>query len=783
MARYNKTTFSNSHAAAAEAFTTDATYADDTLLLNVLSPDPASAAIYSIGTTLGSFTLVGNINVPTDLLAASTIGTTYYSDLGAAISITTNDQIAYDMLPISRQIDALGAGQRLTDKFFYAIEMGNGTVSWSSVQLTILGLPANIGIDQGAGFVTEQYDWQSPPANPTDALADDGAITAFAASGDLTTITVSPAAGNRGALGINPTATFDSDIGALAYHFTYLVGERAIYDTGKGFGEKAFTDSWTVTTANGTTTTFTEDVYGNIHAPVLSASAANSAVIIGTSVGLYISATDHDDNAFLSYKITGVPTGAGLRDYAGVLSADASGSYNLSEGQLAGLTLTPDPTFTGNINLTVAAINTEGTATAQTDAHIRVDVSQPDHAPVIMACPENVTTATLSTVSGHVIVGDYFVANEAHGLAYNGSTFITIDAPGAVGHTTVQGVNAAGVMVGVSSDSSGRNNKGFSYSDGVFAPINVPTSMGNQTVPLGINDSGQIVGQFTDSSGTWHGFLDTDGVFTALDFPSATVTNTWLLINDKGRLLGMYDDASGRHGFTATPSGCDYTWQSFDAPGYAGLTQFMGQNNQGEIVGSIAEPGPPGFSYKDGTYTPFAPPFSYYNIGAYGVDDQGEVVGTYYTSAYHGYLYDGTSFVTIDDPLGSRGTVFNGIHSDASTGYGQFAFSDADTMDTHTVSGNLLSANLSSGSIPNALQTALQAALTPELVLDSTGTGTGEVDWKFTFPEAFKSTLNDGDKLTASYGVTITDNHGASATQSVDLTILGASNWFNISTT
>ena len=47
--------------------------------------------------------------------------------------------------------------------------------------------------------------------------------------------------------------------------------------------------------------------------------------------------------------------------------------------------------------------------------------------------------------------------------------------------------------------------------------IDVPGSI--STTAIGINNSSQIVGRYTDSAGNTHGFLDTNGTFTTLDFP------------------------------------------------------------------------------------------------------------------------------------------------------------------------------------------------------------------------------------------------------------------------
>jgi hypothetical protein len=59
---------------------------------------------------------------------------------------------------------------------------------------------------------------------------------------------------------------------------------------------------------------------------------------------------------------------------------------------------------------------------------------------------------------------------------------------------------------------------------------------------LGINDAGQIVGHYFDGTGCYattcgHGFLDSAGVFTSIDFPGAFQTAA-TGINDAGQSAG-----------------------------------------------------------------------------------------------------------------------------------------------------------------------------------------------------------------------------------------------------
>ena len=59
------------------------------------------------------------------------------------------------------------------------------------------------------------------------------------------------------------------------------------------------------------------------------------------------------------------------------------------------------------------------------------------------------------------------------------------------------------------------------------------------SVPGGINDRGDIVGAFTDSNRKGHGFLLSNGVYTAIDVPGAAATLA-RGINSRGDIVGSY---------------------------------------------------------------------------------------------------------------------------------------------------------------------------------------------------------------------------------------------------
>jgi VCBS repeat-containing protein len=100
---------------------------------------------------------------------------------------------------------------------------------------------------------------------------------------------------------------------------------------------------------------------------------------------------------------------------------------------------------------------------------------------------------------------------------------------------------------------------------------------------------------------------------------------------------------------------------------------------------------------------------------------------------------------------------------------GTLDFTDADTGDSHTVTTTLTS---TSGSVPAATQADLAAALTTTLH-DSTGTGTGSVDWNFNIADQDLDFLAEGEQLTVNYNVKVSDN-STDANQTVSVVITGA---------
>ena len=94
----------------------------------------------------------------------------------------------------------------------------------------------------------------------------------------------------------------------------------------------------------------------------------------------------------------------------------------------------------------------------------------------------------------------------------------------------------------------------------------------------------------------------------------------------------------------------------------------FGINDAGQIVGVYCDSSgtPHGFLYNGSTstYTTIDDPLGTKGTAAFGINDAGQIVGYYVDSSGvdHGFLYSGGTFITLDDPLGTGGTLAYGIN-------------------------------------------------------------------------------------------------------------------------
>ena len=99
---------------------------------------------------------------------------------------------------------------------------------------------------------------------------------------------------------------------------------------------------------------------------------------------------------------------------------------------------------------------------------------------------------------------------------------------------------------------------------------------------------------------------------------------------------------------------------------------------------------------------------------------------------------------------------------------GTIDFADVDLTDTHTVSAVLVSATDSeNGAV------AARGSFTPVINNVSTGDGMGQVTWTYNVNDGALDDLAAGQSLTQVYTVTVTDENGATADQTVTITVTG----------
>ena len=133
---------------------------------------------------------------------------------------------------------------------------------------------------------------------------------------------------------------------------------------------------------------------------------------------------------------------------------------------------------------------------------------------------------------------------------------------------------------------------------------------------------------------------------------------------------------------------------------------------------------------------------------------------------------------------GGKSTPGGNLNSSVPTS-GTLSFTDVDLTDTHTVGTKLTNASLSGPNASTLDIDALKAlapnpmavfenALSALVATDSTGTGSGTVNWTLAdIPVFLADFIPKGETLTLTYTVTVTDSQGAISTQEVTVTITG----------
>lgn len=243
---------------------------------------------------------------------------------------------------------------------------------------------------------------------------------------------------------------------------------------------------------------------------------------------------------------------------------------------------------------------------------------------------------------------------------------------------------------------------------------------GNLPVVTGINETDQIVGTYAGpfnngSVATTFGFEYQNGAYAAISYAP---TNIWPFthlngINNLGTMVGSVTGWAGdvQYGLVYQNG----TATTFSDPLAHNETQAIAINDLGQIVGESDFGG--SFLYSGGAFTRIVDPLAGSNgwTNVTGINDSGEIVGTYYDGVHqHGFLYQGGNYTTINGPSGTD-TQINGINNlsqivgtsfDANTGVLQGFVATPDTNAPELFTSGADTVNF------NSLTTTQQSAVT-----------------------------------------------------------------------
>ena len=241
-------------------------------------------------------------------------------------------------------------------------------------------------------------------------------------------------------------------------------------------------------------------------------------------------------------------------------------------------------------------------------------------------------------------------------------SFTTID-DGTSG-TLGQGINNAGIVSGFYCTTPSCDTTSAFIYNGSFSDNNFPGAA--QTSGAGINNSGMIVGTWIDGNGVHNAYFFDGSSFTTINDPKGASNNAHG-INDNNQIVGYYGASTSGPSTGFLYSTVTHTFTDIADPnaGPQG-TAATGINNAGNVVGFYTDSlgNSHGFLFDGSTYHMIDDPLGAGGTFAYGINDLGDIVGLYFdaSSNAHGFLYDGVDYSTIDDPNGSLWSEIDGIN-------------------------------------------------------------------------------------------------------------------------
>ncbi|CAB3728417.1 hypothetical protein LMG1873_04580 [Achromobacter piechaudii] len=677
----------------------------------------------------------------------------------------------------NKDVQGLKSGESITETFTVTVDDGNGGVVSKDVTVTINGTddgavitPATPGSDKGE--VVE--DGKLSVGGKLDVTDPDAGQAVFQAQTN--------AAGQHGTFSVDAN-------GNWTYNLTN--SDPAVQGLGAG---KTLTETFTVTTADGTTGQVVVTIVGTNDIPVLTGKADGAVTEDGSLVATgKLDVADIDTTDTHSWTVNNDGKGT-----YGSFSVDGSGNwtYNLDNGNKDVQGLKSGESITETFTVTVDDGN--GGVVSK---DVTVTINGTDDGAVI-------TPATPGSDKGEVV--------EDGKLSVGGKLDVTDpDAGQAVFQAQT---NAAGQHGTFSVDANGNWTYNLTNSDPAvqglgagktltetFTVTTADGTTGQVVVTIvGTNDVPVLTGK-ADGAVTEDGSLVATGKLNVADIDT-TDTHTWTVNNDGKGTYGSFSvDGSGNWTYNLDNGNKDVQGLKSGESITETFTVTVDDGNGGVVSkdvtvtingtddGAVVTPSKPGDDAgsvkEDTTYTtggkldvvdPDAGEASFNQVtdksgdhGTFSIDANGNwtyslnnedpkvqalAVGETLTETFTVTTVDGTQaqiVVTIngtnDDPTLSGELTGTVTEDGVKTANGQLTVADVDTSDTHTYS----------------------------VIGSATGTyGSFAVDasgkWTYTLDNDAAQALKTGDVKTETYNVQVSDGHGGFDTKTVTVTINGA---------
>lgn len=671
-------------------------------------------------------------NRPDDLLTQDAIGSSF---LGAQMWITADGKIAYQLTAALRaSLQSLPVGQSATDTFTYAIQMGNGTISWAQASVVITGTN-DIPVVQSVSIAAVE----DGPTVSGSFIGDD--IDSDDDAGSLLySLTLQP---STGSLTDNGNGTFTYDAGS---NFQELaVGETQTL----GFTYTATDKHGAVSApADGTIT-----VTGINDAPTLQAGSA-SAVEDGAAVTVDLSALgndiDSDDNgSSLTYTLKNAPPAGSVAITGTTLSFNPGTDFQaLAAGE------------TQTFNLAVEAKDKHGATVANT---VAITVTGINDAPVVQ------TVDTFAFEDGPAVTAA-FNGDDVDSDDDGGSLTYTISSQPAVGtvsnngngtFTYDPGKNFQGLAKGEAQDIN------FTYTatdqhSAVSTPATIKIKVGG-TNDAPVISGGDAIGAVTAVPGSapfkveqftgYGGPFDDASLHNWANTHTANYTVSTSIIDYTDDPAGFSGEIPGSMRWPADPTG---------ASGTGGINNSFFARITGQVNVTTAD-----------TYT-----FRTFNDDGVYLRVNNQLIINDPTqhpeNAYTGsitlapgvypielFFFENGGEASLEFTYKNSSGVYGHVTSGTLTDSGVVQFSDVDLTDAHTVTVAPTGTPL--------------GTLTAALTKDSTGSGTGgQVTWNYKVDNSAVASLGAGATKVETFNVTVNDGKGGTALQAVSVTINGA---------